>query len=118
MVIQITITPRPGTPGLFDARVCDRLICRSQQPLLAAARVLLAEGFAPDTLIEICHAGADHVAIRAKMVAAAKLRVLEGKRDTIRFARWSAFECFDLPTRAGKDCANGAGPGSTHGGHS
>ena len=43
---------------------------------------------------------------------AIKLRVLEGHRDTIRFARWSAFEGFNLPTRAGKDFVNGAGPGT------
>jgi hypothetical protein len=112
MVIQLTITPRRSTPGLFDAHVCDRLICSSRQPLLDAARVLLAEGIAADTLIEMRHAGADHVALRAKVMAAAKLRVLEGQRDTIRFARWSAFEGFNLPTRAGKDFVNGAGPGT------
>ena len=37
MVIQLTITPRRSTPGLFDAHVCDRLICSSRQPLLDAA---------------------------------------------------------------------------------
>jgi hypothetical protein len=83
--------------------------------LLDAARVLLAEGIAVDTLIEMRHAGADHVALRAKVMAAAKLRVLEGQRDTIRFARWSAFEGFNLPTRAGKDFVNGAGPGTVRG---
>jgi hypothetical protein len=118
MVIQLTITPRRSTPGLFDAHVCDRLICSSRQPLLDAARVLLAEGIAADTLIEMRHAGADHVALRAKVMAAAKLRVLEGQRDTIRFARWSDFEGFNLPTRAGKDFVNGAGPGNPYrGGH-
>ena len=111
MVIQLTITPRRSTPGLFDARIGNRLICSSRQPLLDAARVLMAGGIAPDAQIEMRHAGADHVALRAKVVAAAKLRVLEGERDTARFARWSAFECFNLPTRAGKDRVNGANPG-------
>jgi hypothetical protein len=87
------------------------LICTSRQPLLDAARVLLAEGVVPDTLIEMRHAGADHVALRAKVAAAAKLRVLEGERDTVRFAPWSAFKDFNLPTRAGEDCVNRAGPG-------
>jgi len=63
-LIRITITPRRGTPDRFDAYVCDRLICSSRQPLLDAARVLLAEGIAPDTQIEMRHAGADHVALR------------------------------------------------------
>jgi hypothetical protein len=70
--------------------------------LLDAARVLLAEGIAADTLIEMRHAGADHVALRAKVMAAAKLRVLEGQRDTIRFARWSAFEGWPSPFGSGQ----------------
>jgi hypothetical protein len=115
MVIQLTITPRRGKPGLFDAHVCDRLICSSRQPLLDAARVLLAEGIAPDTQIDMRHAGADHVALRAKVGTAAKLRVLEGTRDTVRFARWSAFESFNSPTRVSKDRGNGAGPGQPTG---
>ena len=111
LVIQLTIAPRPGTPALFDAYVCDRLICSSRQPLLETARVLLAGGIAPDTQIEMRHASADHVALRATVGTAAELRVLEGKRDTIRFARWSAFKCLNLSTRAEKDCVNGADPG-------
>jgi hypothetical protein len=109
-VIQLTITPRPGKPGRFDVYVGDRLICSSRQPLLDAARVLLAEGIAPDAMVELRHAGADHVALCAKVGAAAKLRIVEGG-DTVRFARWSAFEGVNLPTRAGKHCMNGADPG-------
>ena len=111
MVIQLTISPRCGKPGVFDAHICDRLICSSRQPLLDAARILLDEGIAPETKIEMHHAGADHVALRAKVVMAAKLRVLEGTRDTVRFARWSAFESFNSPTRVSKERGNGAGPG-------
>jgi hypothetical protein len=81
------------------------LICSSRQPLLDAARVLLAEGAAPDTQIEMWHAGADHVALRTTLVTAAKLRVLEGSRDIVRFAQWSAFRDVALPTRTGGDRA-------------
>lgn len=105
MVIQITITSRRGTRDRFDAYVGDRLICSSsRQPLLDSARALVAEGIAPDTDIEMRHGSADHAAL------AAKLRVVEGNRDTVRFARWSAFEGFAFPTHAGQDCADSRGP--------
>src|SRR5437588_392179 len=108
--IRLTVRPRRDRPGVFDAHVGDRLICSSRQPLLDAARVLLAQGIVPDSIIEMRHAGADHVALRAKVMAATRLRVREGDRDIARFARWSAFEGFDSPTRTGKDRVNGAGP--------
>jgi hypothetical protein len=38
--------------------------------------------------------------------------ILEGG-DTVRFARWSAFEGVNFPTRAGKHCMNGALPRRT-----
>jgi hypothetical protein len=101
-LIPLTIAPRHGHPGLFDARVGDRMICSSRQPLLDSARLLLAEGVAPDTRIEMRHAGADHIALQAKLGEAAKLRVVEGNRETVRFTRWSAFKSFALPTRSGK----------------
>jgi hypothetical protein len=111
MVIQITITPRRATSDRFDAYIGDRLICSSsRQPLLDSARVLVAEGIAPDTHIEMRHGGADHAALRATVGAAAKLRVVEGNRDTVRFARWSAFEGPNLSTRAGKNCVDSRDP--------
>jgi hypothetical protein len=35
----------------FQATLDGRVLCRSRQPLLASARVLLAEGVAPKTVI-------------------------------------------------------------------
>ena len=102
--------PHCGKPGVFDAHVNERLICASQQPLLDAARVLLAEGVAPDAQIEMWHAGAEHFALRMRLVTAAKLRVLEGKRDSVRFASWSSFRCIASPTRSGKERANNPKP--------
>jgi hypothetical protein len=110
-VIQLVVRPRQGTPGIFDAYVCERLVCSSRQPLLDTARILRARKITPGTRIEMRHAGVHHVALRATVGTAAKLRVLEGKRDTVRFARWSAFECLNLSTRTGKDCVSGADPG-------
>ena len=47
------------------------------------------------------NAGADHVALCAKMGAAAELRILEGG-DTVRFARWFPDSCWQAlhPTLA------------------
>jgi hypothetical protein len=80
--------------------------CSSRQPVLDAARILIFRGVAAATQIEVRHAGAEDVALLTTVETASKLRILEGERDTIRFARWSAFKNANLPTRRRQDSAN------------
>ncbi len=64
--------------GRFEARLGERVILgSSRQPLLDAARVLLAEGADPGARIQMRHAGAIHVALSSTVGKAAKLEVKE-----------------------------------------
>ena len=49
--LSLVVTPRPGNPCLFDARIGGRLICTSREPFLESARVLLAEGVNPAAVL-------------------------------------------------------------------
>jgi hypothetical protein len=67
---------------LFDAAIAGRQIaCRSTQPLLDSARVLLAAGHNPSAPIAVRHVGARHDALRSTVGAAASLTVEEGDRS-------------------------------------
>jgi hypothetical protein len=63
----------------------------ARPPLLAAARVLLAGGVAPDTRIAMRHAGSEHDALRSTVGKAAKLTVKETANGP-KFRRWRAQE--------------------------
>ncbi len=84
-MIEILVSPCSPAPypkrwaGLFEARVGDRLVCTSRQPLLDAARVLVAEGLDPDSVIVMRHAGSGTVALSSKLGVAARLTVREDK---------------------------------------
>jgi hypothetical protein len=65
----------PTRAGMFEARIDNQLICTSRQPLLDAARVLLAEGFAPDAYLVMRHVGSAHDSLSASIGAAAQLTV-------------------------------------------
>ena len=73
-MIEIIITPQGA--GGFMACLGERIILKSsRQPLLDAARVLLAEGVQPDAGSSMRHAGATHVALSSTVGKAAKLEV-------------------------------------------
>lgn len=77
--IEITVTPcQPHSRGRFVARLGDRVLVKStRQPLLDAARILLAEGADPAARIVMRHVGADHAALASTVGQAAKLTVVE-----------------------------------------
>ena len=77
--------------GLFFADLDGRQLCISRQPLLDAARVLLAEGVDPETPIATRHAGADFDAMTSTVGAAAKWTVRENETQSPHFVRWEAF---------------------------
>jgi hypothetical protein len=73
---------------LFNGSVAGRmLVQRSRQPLLDAARVLLAEGVNPWVHLAMHHAGSSVAALAATVGAVARLSVREGKRPP-QFEPW------------------------------
>ena len=63
-------------PNKFEARLADAVLCISEQPLLDAARALLARGIAHrDDTIVMRHAGSDVDALRARVGGAAGLAI-------------------------------------------
>jgi hypothetical protein len=77
--------------GKFVASLDGRQLCVSRQPLLDAARILLAEGADPADTVAMRHAGSDHDAMTATVGAAERLTVREGARRGPTFRRWKAF---------------------------
>src|SRR4051794_38652761 len=59
----------------FEATLDGRVLCRSRQPLLASARVLLAEGVAPETVIGMRRLGCRTIDMTGILGACAKLTV-------------------------------------------
>jgi hypothetical protein len=77
--------------GKFTVHLDDRQLCISRQPLLDGARILLAEGFDPETPIVTRHAGDAFDAMISTVGEAAKWTVRENETEGPRFVRWTAF---------------------------
>jgi hypothetical protein len=90
----IIVAPLPGRPDTYAAWLNGRLIrTASRQPFLDAARVLMAAGHDPLTILQLRHAGSDTISLRTTIGAAAKLTVIERDRHGPRFEpyrRWNA----------------------------
>jgi hypothetical protein len=89
--LVLVVSPEPHGPtrpskGRFEARLDGRLLCTSPTPLCSAARLLLAEGVDPATVLVMKNAGSDLVVLTAAIRAAARLTVDEAR--TPRFAKW------------------------------
>ena len=85
--------------GRFVATLAGRQLCTSREPLLAASRILLAEGVDPETPIAARHAGADFDAMMSTVGAAAGLTVSEGNTRSATFAPYKAFSRADVEAR-------------------
>lgn len=68
---------RPLGRSRYAALLNDRVVAEGRTPLLSAARVLLAEGTAPETPLTMTHAGSSTVSIRTTVGAAAALMIEE-----------------------------------------
>ena len=77
--------------GKFVVTLDGRQLCISRQPLLDAARVLLADVVDPETSIATRHAGAGFDAMTSTVGAAAKWTVRENETQSPHFVRWEAF---------------------------
>jgi hypothetical protein len=98
MRFDILVTPQGR--GRYMARLGERVICVStRQPLLDAARVLLAEGVAPEARIAMRHEGSPHVALSSTVGKAAKLTVVERDRGNGPvFGQWKPDSRFAEPS--------------------
>lgn len=88
--VRIVLEPAT-TMGRFRATLDDRLLVTSREPLYSAARVLIAEGMDPDTVLEAQHAGSPIVAMRCKLAEAAKWTVSESDAGGLRRRPWQPF---------------------------
>ena len=77
--------------GKFVVTLDGRQLCISRQPLLDAARVLLADGVDPETPIATRHAGSDFDAMTSTVGTAARWTVKENEIQSPHFVRWEAF---------------------------
>jgi hypothetical protein len=85
-MIIITVEPVDRL-AYFRVRLGERLLLDgSRQPLCEAARILIAEGVNPDSVLAMRHAGRADDALRAKLGVAAGL-VVEEHPAGVRFAR-------------------------------
>ena len=76
---------------LFDGSIDGRrIVKRSTTPFCDAARVLLAEGIKPDTILVMRHNGSASDALRASVWAAAKLTVQDAGGPP-RFKPWTPY---------------------------
>jgi hypothetical protein len=86
-VIELVLVP--AGIGRYVATLDGKSIVRpTRQPFLDAARVLLALGHDPATLIEASHRGSAIVAMRSTIGEAAKWTVEESDRGGLRKKLW------------------------------
>jgi hypothetical protein len=70
-ILELTVAPAGA--GKFTAWLDDRELCTSTKPFLAAARVLLAEGADPETVLQMRHEVSTVPAVRSTVGTAAGL---------------------------------------------
>jgi len=75
MGIDLVLTSVGG--GRYRAHYGERVICTSRQPLLAASRVFVREGYPGETRISMRHAGSRHEALSSTIGYAGGFTVRE-----------------------------------------
>lgn len=88
-MIPLTYRRVPAKPGVYEATVDERVLCRSRQPLYDGARVLMREGANPGEVIEARHEGGC-VSMRVTVRYAAMWTVSD-KGPRILRGRWQPF---------------------------
>jgi hypothetical protein len=90
--VTITIDVRPyNRRGQYTASLDGRDLCTSPQPFLDAARVLLAEGVEPDTVLVMRWAESGTTSLRSTVGVAAKLTVEECSDGVPRFRSYRSY---------------------------
>jgi len=86
--IWIVVSPVPGgARARFDAYLGDRHLGRFVEPLFDTARLLLAEGVAPETEIFMQHKGDAYWSLRHTVGAAAASTILENNHTGPRLVK-------------------------------
>ena len=77
--LTLIINPAPQGAGRYEAHLDndDRVLCVSTRPFFDAARVLIANGYDPNTEITLRHAGSNADSLSARLGTAASLTVEE-----------------------------------------
>ena len=90
--LPIVIEETSQRRGKFSVHLGDgrKLLSSSRQPLLDAARVLLAQGIPPDTPLAMQHKGSATIAMTSTVGEAAKLTVKEEPNGP-KFRKWEPF---------------------------
>ena len=84
--IRLTLELTPT--GRYRAMLGAKLLVTSREPFYSAARVLLAEGLDPETVLEAQHKGSPIVAMRAKLGEAARWTVIESDEGGLQRRLW------------------------------
>jgi hypothetical protein len=87
--IKLIVNPLEGSPGIFEAKVDDKLIVKSRQPFLDSARKLVELGYSLESTLAIYRKGSDVLALKLKLGAAAKLTVNESGPKFRKFKPFS-----------------------------
>jgi hypothetical protein len=113
--LKIVVTPAPRGAGQFEARLDgnDRVLCVSRTPFFDAARKLLAQGYDPNDLLMLRHAGSDTDILRAKLGTAASLSVEETDYGP-KLRRWKPMPTLAVTPRIAPDDRAATCPSPTH----
>ena len=98
--VRIVLHPAEGKPGRYRALWDGKHLVTSREPLYSSARVLLAEGLDPETVLEAQHAGSPIVAMRSTIGEAARWTVSETDKGGLRKRLWQPFP---NPTQQGPE---------------
>lgn len=105
-MLNLTVQPVGSRNGRyvpkFLAFLGERLLTESKTPLLTSARILLAEGVHPDTVITMTHRGSSVVAMRSTVEAAAGLVVEETETRGPRFRKYHPLNPSEIPQEVGR----------------
>jgi hypothetical protein len=88
--------------GLFTGVLAngDVIVTRSRTPFLDAARVLLAEGIDPSTILQMVHKHTGTLSLRGPIDQAAKLTVRQDHGP--RFVKWQPYPAHRRPRKTAR----------------
>lgn len=85
---ELLLIPIRSKPGQYAAYLGNRELVRSRQPFFDAARVLLRDGFDPNSVLIAKHKGSSTVAMRSTAGEAARWTIEESDRRGLQKRRW------------------------------
>ena len=80
-----------GRQERFSAFLGEECLCTAREPLLSAARVLLARGIPPTTVLQMQHRGSATLSLRGEVGKLAALAVAESDETPPRFVKYRPF---------------------------